>query len=40
VAKVEWLVRDRGVDAVAAMRTIKRAWDPRGVLNPGVLFDT
>jgi FAD/FMN-containing dehydrogenase len=38
VAKVEWLVRDRGVDAVAAMRAIKDAWDPRGILNPGVLF--
>jgi FAD/FMN-containing dehydrogenase len=38
VAKVEWLVRDRGADAVAAMRAIKRAWDPAGILNPGVLF--
>ena len=38
VAKVDWLVRDRGEDTVAAMRPIKRAWDPRGILNPGVLF--
>jgi FAD/FMN-containing dehydrogenase len=38
VAKVDWLVRDRGADAVAAMRAIKDAWDPRGMLNPGVLF--
>jgi FAD/FMN-containing dehydrogenase len=38
VAKVKWLVRDRGSDAVAAMRAIKRAWDPAGTLNPGVLF--
>jgi FAD/FMN-containing dehydrogenase len=38
VAKVDWLVRDRGEAAVAAMRAIKRAWDPRGILNPGVLF--
>jgi FAD/FMN-containing dehydrogenase len=38
VAKVDWLVRDRGAAAVEAMRAIKRAWDPRGVLNPGVLF--
>jgi FAD/FMN-containing dehydrogenase len=38
VAKVGWLVRDRGTDAVAAMRAIKDAWDPRGILNPGVLF--
>ncbi|MGH2383053.1 MAG: FAD-binding oxidoreductase [Candidatus Limnocylindria bacterium] len=39
VAKVRWLVRDRGEDAVAAMRAIKAAWDPAGILNPGVLFE-
>ena len=38
VAKVAWLARDRGEPAVAAMRAIKRAWDPNGILNPGVLF--
>ena len=38
VAKVDWLVRDRGEAAVAAMRALKRAWDPAGTLNPGVLF--
>jgi FAD/FMN-containing dehydrogenase len=38
VAKVDWLLRDRGSDAVAAMRAIKRAWDPAGILNPGVIF--
>jgi FAD/FMN-containing dehydrogenase len=38
VAKVEWLVRDRGEATVAAMRAIKQAWDPAGILNPGVLF--
>lgn len=38
VAKVDWLVRDRGEAAVAAMRAIKDAWDPSGILNPGVLF--
>ena len=38
VAKVDWLVRDRGEEAVAAMRAIKSAWDPKGILNPGVLF--
>lgn len=38
VAKVGWLVRDRGEAAVAAMRAIKEAWDPAGILNPGVLF--
>jgi FAD/FMN-containing dehydrogenase len=38
VAKVDWLIRDRGEPAVAAMRAIKAAWDPAGILNPGVLF--
>jgi FAD/FMN-containing dehydrogenase len=38
VAKVDWLVRDRGEAAVAAMRAIKSAWDPAGILNPGVIF--
>ena len=38
VAKVAWLVRDRGEATVAAMRAIKDAWDPSGILNPGVLF--
>ena len=38
VAKVDWLVRDRGEAAVSAMRAIKRAWDPAGILNPGVIF--
>ena len=37
-AKVGWLVRDRGEATVAAMRAIKEAWDPSGILNPGVLF--
>lgn len=38
VAKVGWLERDRGADTVAAMRALKRAWDPDGIMNPGVLF--
>jgi FAD/FMN-containing dehydrogenase len=37
-AKVAWLERDRGHEAVLAMRAIKDAWDPRGTLNPGVLL--
>ena len=37
-AKVAWLERDRGPQAVAAMRAIKRALDPTGTLNPGVLL--
>ena len=39
VAKVRWLIRDRGPAAVAAMRAIKDAWDPAGILNPGVIFE-
>jgi FAD/FMN-containing dehydrogenase len=38
VAKVGWLERDRGAADVAAMRAIKRALDPSGMLNRGVLF--
>ena len=38
-AKVGWLERDRGADTVAAMRALKAAWDPNGILNPGVLFE-
>jgi FAD/FMN-containing dehydrogenase len=38
VAKRAWLVRQRGEEAVAAMAALKRALDPDGVLNPGVLL--
>ncbi|HEX6474599.1 MAG TPA: FAD-binding oxidoreductase [Candidatus Limnocylindria bacterium] len=38
VAKVRWLERDRGAADVAAMRAIKRALDPKWMLNPGVLL--
>ena len=38
VAKRRWLERDRTPPEVAAMRAIKRALDPDGVLNPGVLL--
>jgi FAD/FMN-containing dehydrogenase len=37
-AKRGWLVRQRGEAAVAAMRAIKAALDPDGILNPGVLL--
>lgn len=36
--KREWLVRDRGLADVDAMRRIKRAFDPRGLANPNVLL--
>ena len=35
VARRDWLVRQRGEDAVAVMRAIKHALDPQGLLNPG-----
>jgi FAD/FMN-containing dehydrogenase len=38
VAKAAWLERDRGAADVAAMRAIKNALDPRGMLNPGVIL--
>lgn len=34
-ARVEWLERQRGTDAVRVMRAIKDALDPQGILNPG-----
>ncbi|MBS4099841.1 FAD-binding oxidoreductase [Tsukamurella paurometabola] len=38
-AKRAWLERQRGGAQVALMRRIKAAWDPAGLLNPGVLVD-
>jgi len=37
-AKTQWLSTSRSDSEVAAMRAIKLAWDPRDLLNPGVLF--
>jgi glycolate oxidase len=34
-ARRDWLVRQRGSDAVGVMRAIKAALDPAGLLNPG-----
>jgi len=34
-ARRDWLVRQRGEPAVEAMRAIKQALDPQGLLNPG-----
>ncbi len=38
VAKAAWLERARGSTEIAAMRAIKAALDPQGILNPGVLL--
>jgi len=37
-AKRRWLVLDRGAGDVAAMRAVKAALDPDGILNPNVLL--
>jgi FAD/FMN-containing dehydrogenase len=39
-AKVPWLGLSRSETEIAAMRAVKRALDPRGLLNPGVLLPT
>ena len=38
LVKREWLVRQRGEAHVRAMRAIKTALDPLGILNPGKIF--
>lgn len=37
--KTRAVVDDRGAQTIAAMRALKRAWDPQEILNPGVVFD-
>ena len=36
--KASHLGLSRSVAEIAAMRAIKDAWDPRGLMNPGVIF--
>ena len=37
-AKKRWLHLNRSPDEIAAMRAIKHALDPQGILNPNVLL--
>ena len=38
VLKREWLAREVGPVALRLHQDIKRALDPRGILNPGKVF--
>ena len=38
IGKQHALVRECGEEAVAAMRAIKTALDPKGIMNPGKIF--
>jgi D-lactate dehydrogenase (cytochrome) len=38
IGKREFLEQEHGADALAVMRSVKQALDPRGVLNPGKIF--
>ncbi len=39
IARGEWLKQTYGEELIAAMRALKNAADPNGLLNPGKLFD-
>ena len=36
--KLDFLVKETGEGAVDIMRTIKRALDPKNIMNPGKIF--
>ena len=39
IGKKKYLAREKGEGAVEMMRTLKRALDPQGILNPGKVVD-
>jgi D-lactate dehydrogenase (cytochrome) len=38
LGKREFILQEHGAEAIAVMRSVKQALDPRGILNPGKLF--
>lgn len=39
-AKAKYLGLSRSPEEIRVMHAVKTAWDPRGILNPGVIFST
>ena len=40
VSKAQYLPLEQSEDLIALQRDIKRAFDPKGLLNPGKIFPT
>jgi D-lactate dehydrogenase (cytochrome) len=38
IGKMRYLPREHGADAIAVMRAIKHALDPKGIMNPGKIL--
>lgn len=38
IGKREFLEQEHGTEALAVMRSVKQAFDPRGIMNPGKIF--